>query len=262
MVCMYLQVPEKIKMLEINLSFLQSYMEETKKGHDESFEDISSEVEHLKAALAALKAEVQAGTADMASRFKTLEDKWSVMEAEHKVTAEKMEEQQGLLDQLKVSGTWGAAGVGAVGRGWGGWLAVFMAVVGVFVAVWWLFGSASTNGKGLEGLRGKAWSALYALAGHLRLVKQLEAVLSLLGYRFVPVLILNTTRVHASTLCVSKCPICMCIQAHTASAQKRRASGACPKTFAVPFPRSDSSCVWDGYKRAPSVEVAPGPRTQ
>ena len=96
---MYLQVPEKIKMLEINLSFLQSYMEETKKGHDESFEDISSEVEHLKSALAALKAEVLADTADMASRFKTLEDKWSVMEAEHKVTAEKMEEQQRLLEE-------------------------------------------------------------------------------------------------------------------------------------------------------------------
>ena len=61
------QVPEKIKELEINLSFLQSYMEETKKGHDESFEDVSSEVHALQTGLAALKAEVSAHSADIAA---------------------------------------------------------------------------------------------------------------------------------------------------------------------------------------------------
>ena len=81
------KVPEKIKMLEINLSFLQSYMEETKKGHDESFEDASSEVKALFDALHALKTEVQTQSADVAARFKEADARWLVLEAEHKARA-------------------------------------------------------------------------------------------------------------------------------------------------------------------------------
>ena len=81
------KVPEKIKMLEINLSFLQSYMEETKKGHDESFEDVSSEVTGLLESLNALKMEVQTQSAEVAARFKQAEARWLELETEHKARA-------------------------------------------------------------------------------------------------------------------------------------------------------------------------------
>lgn len=61
------KVPEKIKMLEINLSFLQSYMEETKKGNDESFEDFTSDVKALQEGLSALKVEVQGKHSQMSA---------------------------------------------------------------------------------------------------------------------------------------------------------------------------------------------------
>jgi len=91
-------------MLEINLSFLQSYMEETKKGADESFEDVSSEVQALQAGLKALTQQVNLHSNDLTAQFKALEKRCLALEAEHKLRDSLIQQQQQALEEVKMAG--------------------------------------------------------------------------------------------------------------------------------------------------------------
>lgn len=69
------QVPEKIKDLEINYSFLQSYMQESKKQYDEAFEDLQAEIKKLQTTLTDMRTKGEALTLDTAERVRNLENR-------------------------------------------------------------------------------------------------------------------------------------------------------------------------------------------
>uniref|UniRef100_A0A7S4JF46 SUN domain-containing protein n=1 Tax=Guillardia theta TaxID=55529 RepID=A0A7S4JF46_GUITH len=95
------KVPEKIKMLEINHSFLQSYMEETKKQYDESFEDMQTDVKTLQSATSDVRGELTAIATNLTERIKTLENHSALLEAKFEEQAQMMSDQLKELEALR-----------------------------------------------------------------------------------------------------------------------------------------------------------------
>eukprot|EP00960_Hanusia_phi_P002856 84717-Hanusia_phi.AAC.1 len=95
------KVPEKIKMLEINHSFLQSYMEETKKQYDETFEDLQTDIKTLQSATSDVRGDLSAITTNLTERIKSLENHSAVLEAKFAEHSQRMVEQLRELEALR-----------------------------------------------------------------------------------------------------------------------------------------------------------------